>query len=121
MGHLVDKSVNPNFCQILAISDEHTDLMLWLHKDGGMYFFLFGKLSQYLAEEIHTRRRRLPTEENREEFKLGFHVCLISSLESLSAYIEFSFSMIRAPNWLLAQSPPSLCELTFSFQGVVTG
>ena len=81
--------------------------MLWLHKDGGMYFFLFGKLSQYLAEEIHTRRRRLPTEENREEFKLGFHVCLISSLESLSAYIEFSFSMIRAQNWLLAQSPPS--------------
>merc|ERR1712004_220314 len=92
MGHLVDKSVNPNFCQILAISDEHTDLMLWLHKDGGMYFFLFGKLSQYLAEEIHTRRRRLPTEENREEFKLGFHVCLISSLESLSAYMRTFFN-----------------------------
>ena len=71
-----------------------------------MYFFLFGKLSQYLAEEIHTRRRRLPTEENREEFKLGFHVCLISSLQSLSAYIAFSFSKIRAQNWLLAQTPP---------------
>ena len=66
--------------------------MLWLHKDGGMYFFLFGKLSQYLAEEIHTRRRRLPTEENREEFKLGFHVCLISSLESLSAYMRTFFN-----------------------------
>ena len=95
--------------------------MLCVQKDDHMYIFLFGKLSQYLAEEIHTRRRRLPTEENREEFKLGFHVCLISSLESLSAYIEFSFSMIRAQNWLLAQSPLTLCELTFSFQGVVTG
>ena len=88
--------------------------MLWLHKNGGMYFFLFGKLSQYLAEEIHTRRRRLPTEENREEFKLGFHVCLISSLESLFAYMRTFFND-QSTKLAFGAIPTQ----PFSFQGVV--
>ena len=44
-------------------------VVLCVQKDGHMYIFLFGKLSQYPALEIHTGRQ---LEEKREEFKLHF-------------------------------------------------